>query len=70
MITVVLSGAALIAVAFPLSRYLQSRGASGEAPLEMAFFAGCLLIICALTIGIMIARWLYRKFLKRQTNQG
>ncbi|MGV8122444.1 MAG: hypothetical protein AB2L14_22025 [Candidatus Xenobiia bacterium LiM19] len=58
---VILSGAVIIALAFPLSRYLQSRGQSGEAPIEMAFFAGCLLIISALTIGFLIMRWLYRK---------
>jgi len=61
LIILILSGAVITALAYPLSKYLQSRGSSGEAPLEMAFFAGCLLIICVMTIGFLIARWLYRK---------
>jgi len=51
----------MTALAFPFSQYMKSRGISGEAPLEMAFYAGCLLIICTLTVGYLLARWLYRK---------
>jgi len=61
LIIMVLSGAVMIALAFPLSRYLQSRGQSGEAPLEIAFIGGCLMIISALTVGFLIVRWLYGK---------
>jgi predicted Na+-dependent transporter len=61
LIILILTGALMTALALPFSQYMKSRGISGEAPLEMAFYAGCLLIICTLTVGYLLARWLYRK---------